>query len=78
MVFPKTPTLLRSTLRPPKSVTAIIDSALQRGLVSMRGYDRCLRVALSIAAMDGRDEICSADLDQSSLLRGPDQLASAA
>jgi magnesium chelatase family protein len=72
------PTLLRSTLRPPKSVTAIIDSALQRGLVSMRGYDRCLRVALSIAAMDGRDEICSADLDQSFLLRGPDQLASAA
>lgn len=72
------PNLLRTTLRPSKQVTAALDSALQRGLVSMRGYDRCLRVGLTIAALDGRDELTPSDLDQSFLLRGSDSLVSAA
>jgi magnesium chelatase family protein len=72
------PSVLRTALRPSKQVTAVLDSALQRGLVSMRGYDRCVRVGLTIAALDGRDELTSSDLDQSFLLRGPDSLVSAA
>ncbi len=72
------PSVLRTVLRPSKQVTAVLDSALQRGLVSMRGYDRCVRVGLTIAALDGRDELTSSDLDQSFLLRGPDSLVSAA
>jgi predicted ATPase with chaperone activity len=44
----------------------------------MRGYDRCLRVGLTIAALDGRDELTTSDLDQSFLLRGSDSLVIAA
>jgi magnesium chelatase family protein len=72
------PTALRASLSPPKSVTSFLDSALSRGVVSMRGYDRCLRVALTIAALAGRDEINASDLDQSFVLRGPESLVSAA
>ncbi len=71
-------TILQTSLRPQRNVTAVLDSALRRGLVSMRGYDRCIRVGLTIAALDGRDEISAADLDQSFLLRGSDNLMSAA
>ncbi|MEY4618683.1 MAG: hypothetical protein RL101_869 [Actinomycetota bacterium] len=78
MVSHVPPSVLRTALRPSKQVTAVLDSALQRGLVSMRGYDRCVRVGLTIAALDGRDELTSSDLDQSFLLRGPDSLVSAA
>jgi magnesium chelatase family protein len=72
------PTALRRSLRPPKNVTKLIDGALMKGLLSMRGYDRCLRVALSVAALDGRDEVRAEDLDQSFLLRGSDNLMAAA
>lgn len=71
-------TALRGLLRPPKAVTRLIDNALLKGNLSMRGYDRCLRVALSVAALDGRDEIRAEDLDQSFLLRGSDNLMAAA
>lgn len=72
------PSVLRSTLLPAKQVTALLDSALQRGLVSMRGYDRCLRVAMTVAALDGRDFLKAEDIDKSFLLRGPDNIMSAA
>jgi len=72
------PSVLRTSLRPAKQVTAVLDRALAKGSVSMRGYDRCLRIALSIAALDDRDVLCATDLDQAFQLRGPEMLASAA
>jgi predicted ATPase with chaperone activity len=44
----------------------------------MRGYDRCLRISLTVAALAGRDEISTADIDQAFMLRGPDDLMVAA
>lgn len=72
------PPTLRKLLKPNKQVTALLDSALAKGRVSMRGYDRCLRVGLSIAALDGRDEVTASDLDRSFMLRGSDNLMAAA
>lgn len=72
------PSTLRKSLKPNKNVTALLDSALAKGRVSMRGYDRCLRVGLSIAALDGRDELTEADIDRSFSLRGSDNLMVAA
>ncbi|WP_207454860.1 YifB family Mg chelatase-like AAA ATPase [Desertivibrio insolitus] len=37
------------------SVTAPLDRALERGGITMRGYDRVLRVAWSVADLDGAD-----------------------
>jgi magnesium chelatase family protein len=35
------------------AVTAPLDTALDRGAVSMRGYDRALRIAWTLADLDG-------------------------
>ena len=43
----------RSRLGP--SVTASIDRALERGGITMRGYDRVLRVSWTLADLDGAD-----------------------
>lgn len=69
---------LRRTLAIPKPVTKLLDVALMKGVLSMRGYDRCLRVGLSVAALDGRDQINATDLDRAFLLRGSDNLMVAA
>lgn len=46
-------TLLRSRQwRLPRSVTQVADRALDKGLISMRGFDRVLRVAWSMADLD--------------------------
>ena len=37
----------------PRSVTGTLDRALERGAITMRGYDRTLRVAWTIADLDG-------------------------
>lgn len=44
---------LRRELRLAKQVTKELDAALDRNLISMRGYDRCLRVAWSISDLNG-------------------------
>ncbi|MFC3299462.1 YifB family Mg chelatase-like AAA ATPase [Arthrobacter agilis] len=46
--------VLRGELALPRSVTAPLDKALDRGLVSARGWDRVLRVAWTIADLVGR------------------------
>ncbi|MGO2110976.1 MAG: ATP-binding protein, partial [Pseudoclavibacter sp.] len=47
---------LRSApMRIPPAETTELDRALDRGLITMRGYDRVLRVAWSIADLEGAD-----------------------
>ncbi|ARC57296.1 Competence protein ComM [Frondihabitans sp. 762G35] len=47
---------LRSeAVRPPLGVTAAIDRALESGALTMRGYDRVLRVAWTLADLDEAD-----------------------
>lgn len=53
----------------------LLETALARGAVSMRGFDRCLRIALSVSALDGRDQISEADIARSFVLRGSDNPA---
>ncbi|MHA7264082.1 YifB family Mg chelatase-like AAA ATPase [Arthrobacter sp. TMN-37] len=45
--------ILRDELRLPRSVTAALDRALERGLVSARGWDRVLKVAWTVADLAG-------------------------
>ncbi len=45
--------LRRPGLRLVPSATAAIDRALERGLLTMRGYDRVLRLAWTVADLDG-------------------------
>jgi magnesium chelatase family protein len=42
-------------MRLPHPVTVSIDRALERGGITMRGYDRVLRVAWTLADLDGAD-----------------------
>ncbi|AWB89606.1 YifB family Mg chelatase-like AAA ATPase [Homoserinimonas hongtaonis] len=39
--------------RPPANATASLDRALERGAITMRGYDRVLRTAWTISDLDG-------------------------
>ncbi len=46
--------ILRGELALPRAITASVDSALERNLVSARGWDRVLRVAWTISDLAGR------------------------
>ena len=61
---------LRRELRLGREVTRNLDAALDRGLVSMRGYDRCLRLAWSLADLEGRISPNSEDLALATFYRG--------
>ena len=61
---------LRKNLRPDSKATAKLDAALNRGLISMRGYDRCLRVAWTSADIAGRASVSAEDVLLSLSLRG--------
>lgn len=52
--------------------TAIIDHALTRGALTMRGYDRTLRLAWSIADLAGKHRPGRSELAQALALRGGD------
>lgn len=69
---------LRKHLRPDKTATAQLDFALTRGMISMRGYDRCLRVAWTAADLAGRDRVSAEDVLLALSLRGHHQLSEAA
>jgi len=45
---------LRTRLQPGKRVTANLDRALDSGLLSLRGVDRVIRVAWTLADLAGR------------------------
>lgn len=57
-------------LRLPREDTVVIDQALTRGALTMRGYDRTLRLAWSIADLAGIDRPGRSELAQALALRG--------
>jgi magnesium chelatase family protein len=67
--------LLRRRFAAPKQATRALDVSLSRGQISMRGYDRCLRVAQTLADLDGASTVDESHIAQSVALRGPDQIA---
>jgi magnesium chelatase family protein len=63
------PVLRRSPWRLPSRATVILHGALDRGTLSARGYDRCLRLAWTIADLDGRDRPSEGDVCEAYQLR---------
>jgi magnesium chelatase family protein len=46
--------LLRERWSPPRPALRLVERALERGVLSVRGYDRVLRVAWTLADLAGR------------------------
>ena len=67
---------LRKYLRPSGAATKPLDLALERGKISMRGYDRCLRLAWTIADLESRKHVSEVDIAKAVLLRGGDGVTS--
>lgn len=65
---------LRSRLHPGTRATRLLDRALSSGKTSMRGYDRCLRLAWTIADLAGATTPTAEHVAQAALLRGADSL----
>ncbi|MDQ0374301.1 YifB family Mg chelatase-like AAA ATPase [Cellulomonas humilata] len=60
---------LRERLGPDRSLVADLDRALDRGTLSLRGVDRVLRVAWTLADLAGRAAPVRADVGRALLLR---------
>ncbi|RAM35337.1 YifB family Mg chelatase-like AAA ATPase [Arthrobacter globiformis] len=67
--------ILRGELRLATATTRILDHALERGVLTARGYDRVLRLAWTLADLAGREQPDGNDIGQALSLR---QTASAA
>lgn len=63
------PVLRSSRWRLPAEVTRTLDQQLDRGVLTLRGYDRCLRVAWTLADLAGADRPQAAHLMQALGLR---------
>jgi magnesium chelatase family protein len=63
---------LRSRFHPGKTATRLLDKALSNGATSMRGYDRCLRLAWTIADLEGATRPTEDHIALAALLRGSD------
>lgn len=63
------PWLRSGDRKPARSVTAPIDRALERGAITMRGYDRVLRVAWTLCDLDGTDRPDAAQIGRALFLR---------
>ena len=61
--------LLRGALRLGAPTTRILDHALERGVLTARGYDRVLRLAWTLADLAGRDLPGADDIGQALGLR---------
>ena len=62
-------TLLRDALRPPGTATAALDRAMERQLLTARGYDRVLRVAWTVADLAGHGVPDADDVGQALAFR---------
>ena len=63
---------LRRHLKLPVATTRQLDLALDKGMLNMRGYDRCLRLAWSSADLAGRSSVTEEDIAKAVILRGGD------
>ncbi|MGB3860026.1 MAG: YifB family Mg chelatase-like AAA ATPase [Ornithinimicrobium sp.] len=59
------------SLRLPRTVTRDLDRAMDTGALTLRGYDRCLRVAWTVADLAGRERPSRADTAFALTLRAP-------
>lgn len=59
----------RRLLNPPEDVRRLLNDAYRRGSLSLRGYDRSLRVARTIADLDDRDRIDESDMAEALAFR---------
>jgi len=62
-------TWLRGPAAPPTDVLRPLDTALRRGALTLRGYDRLLRVAWTVADIAGHDRITVDDVGRALYLR---------
>ncbi len=58
----------------PKAVQ-VLELALTRGTISMRGFDRCLRIAWSIADLEGLERLTASVVGEAMFLRGSENWA---
>lgn len=56
------PWLRNGPFRPERTITRPLDYALERGSITLRGYDRVLRVAWSLADLGERDRLSATDV----------------
>ncbi|WP_115788742.1 YifB family Mg chelatase-like AAA ATPase [Arthrobacter silvisoli] len=61
--------LLRGVLKLPPATTRILDSSLERGVLTARGYDRVLRLAWTLADLGHREQPGLDDIGQALSLR---------
>ena len=66
-------TMLRGAFKLDRGDTAVLDQAYARGAITMRGYDRALRLAWSIADLANKPRPGRAELAQALTLRGGDR-----
>ena len=59
----------RRLLEPPENVRELLSAAYRRDALSLRGYDRCLRVSRTIADLDDRDEVTTEDVAEALAFR---------
>ena len=66
--------VIKAKFNPGKTALAQLERQLASGKTSMRGYDRCLRVAWTIADLAGAPVPTADHVAQAVSLRGPDQM----
>ena len=66
---------LRRLNRENPKATQVLELALTRGTISMRGFDRCLRIAWSIADLEGQEQLNASIVGEAMFLRGSENWA---
>ena len=66
---------LRRLNRENPKATQVLELALSRGSISMRGFDRCLRIAWSIADYEGLERLTASVVGEAMFLRGNESWA---
>jgi magnesium chelatase family protein len=66
---------LRAALRLPARITRPADRLLDLGELTVRGYDRILRVAWTLADLGGRDRPCVQDVEGAAAMRRQGRVA---
>ncbi|USQ78056.1 YifB family Mg chelatase-like AAA ATPase [Ornithinimicrobium cryptoxanthini] len=67
--------VLRGEWRLPRAVTAPLEAAMDRGELTLRGHDRCLRVAWTVADLAGAERPGREHLGQALALRSSSEVA---